>query len=94
MQRFWRALNAHVHLHLCVLDGVVAKGRPGLVFRGTQEYEACAERVPAAVRQWEVGLFEQRGILTKETVAEKIRDWVRVAITSACGRAGRSAGSS
>ena len=27
VHRFGAALNAHVHLHLCVLDGVVAQGR-------------------------------------------------------------------
>ena len=59
VHRFWAALNAHVNLHLCVLDGVVAQGRPGLVFWGSQVYEACVERVhlvgfitePATVRQ-------------------------------------------
>ena len=38
------ALNAHVHLHLCMLDGVVAQG---LAFRGAQVDEACVERVQA-----------------------------------------------
>ncbi len=34
VHRFGATLNAHVHLHLCMLDGVVAQGRQGLVFRG------------------------------------------------------------
>ena len=34
VHRFGATLNAHVHLHLCILDGVVAQGRQGLVFRG------------------------------------------------------------
>jgi len=41
------ALNAHVHLHLCMLDGVVVLGRQGLAFRGAQVDEACVERVQA-----------------------------------------------
>ena len=31
---FGATLNAHVHLHLCMLDGVVAQGRQGLALRG------------------------------------------------------------
>ena len=48
-----------LHMHLCVLDGVVAQGRPGLVFRGAPVDEACAERVQAAVRQ-RVVVFPKR----------------------------------
>ena len=59
-----------LHMHLCVLDGVVAQGRPGLVFRGAPVDEACAERVQVAVRQRVQGLIERRGILSSETVAE------------------------
>ena len=61
-------MNAHVHLHLCMLDGVVAQGRQGLVFGGARVDEACAERAQAAVRQRVLGLFERRGLLSRETV--------------------------
>ncbi len=57
-----------MHLHLCMLDGVVAQGRQGLVFRGARVDEACVERVQAAVRQRVLGLFERRGMLSRETV--------------------------
>ncbi len=57
--RFGATLNAHVHLHLCMLDGVVAQGRQGLVFRRAEVDEACVERVqPAAPR----GVDTQRDI--------------------------------
>ncbi len=59
---------AHVHLHMCMLDGVVAQGRQGLVFRRAEVDEACVERVQAAVRQRVLGLFERRGMLSRETV--------------------------
>ena len=39
--------SAHVHLYLCMMDGVVAPGRHGLAFRGAQVDEACGERVQA-----------------------------------------------
>ena len=58
VHRFGATLNAHVHLHLCILDGVVAQG---LAFRGAQVDEACVERVQARVRQRVLGLFEGRG---------------------------------
>ena len=45
--RLGATLTAHVHLHLCMRDGVVAPGRHGLAFRGTQVDEACVERVQA-----------------------------------------------
>ncbi len=36
---------------LVMLDGVVAQGRQGLVFRRARVDKACVERVQAAVRQ-------------------------------------------
>ncbi len=49
LYRFGATLNAHVHLHLGIRDGVVAQGRQGLVFRGARVDEACVQR--AAVYQ-------------------------------------------
>ena len=40
VHRFGATLNAHVHLHLCMLDGVVAQGRQGLVRRDSMN--ACS----------------------------------------------------
>ena len=94
VHRFGATLNAHVHLHLCMLDGVVAQGRQGLAFRGAQVDEACVRRVQAAVQQRVLGLFERRGLLSSETVGV-MQGWGTVAIVlcmRACGRAGRSAG--
>ena len=42
--RFGATLSAHLLLHLCILDGVVAQG---LAFRGAQVDEACEEQVHA-----------------------------------------------
>ena len=69
VHRFGANLNAHVHLHLCMLDGVVALGRQGRGFRGARVHEACVERVQALVRQRVLGLFERRALLSRETVA-------------------------
>ncbi len=40
--RFGATLNAYVHLHLCMLDGVVAQGRQGLAFRAVRRQRAAA----------------------------------------------------
>ncbi len=69
VHRFGATLNAHVHLHLCMLDGVAPPGRQGLAFRGAQVDEACVERMQALVRKRVLGLFERRGLLSRETVA-------------------------
>ena len=55
------ALNAHVHMHLCALDGVVARGRSGLVFRGAQVDEACVERVQMQSRSRNWSLIRRWG---------------------------------
>ena len=52
MHRFGATLNAHVHLHFCMLDGVVAQGRQGLAFRGAQVDEACVDRALAWCGEW------------------------------------------
>ena len=83
-----------MHLHLCILNGVVAQGRQELVFRRARVDEACVQRVQAAVRQRVLGLFERRRLLSSETVAV-MQKWGTVAIVlcmRACGRVGRAAG--
>ena len=89
VHRFGATLNAHVHLHLCMLDGVVAQGRQGLAFRGAEVDEACVQRVQTAVRQRVLGLFERRGLLSSETVGV-MQGWGHSGGFSV--HAGRSAG--
>ena len=71
-------------------------GRQGLAFRGAQVDEACVERVQGLVRQRVLGLFEGRGLLSRETVAV-MQGWghsggfsvhagVRVATQDSAGR--------
>ena len=94
--RFGATLNADVDLHFCMLDGVVVPGRQGLAFRGAQVDEACVERVQGLVRQRVLGLFERRGLLSRETVVV-MQGWgysggfsvhagVRVAAQDSAGR--------
>ena len=79
-----------------MLDGVVAPGRRGLAFRGAQVDEACVERVQGLVRQRVLGLFERRGLLSRQAVAAmqgwghsggfSVRAGVRVAAQDSAGR--------
>ena len=48
---------------------MVAPWWQGLAFRDAQVDEACVGRVQARVRQRVLGLFERRGLLSRETVA-------------------------
>ena len=47
VHRFGATLNAHVHLHLCILDGVVAQGRQGLVLRGARVTAQAGRKLAA-----------------------------------------------
>ena len=69
----------------------MAPGRQGLAFRGVQVYEACVERVQGLVWQRVLGLFERRGLLSRETVAVmQGRGTVAVFLCMrACGSQGR-----
>ena len=49
---FGATLNAHVDLHFCMLDGVVAPGRQRLAFRGAQVYEACVDQALVWCGEW------------------------------------------
>ncbi len=49
VHRCGATLNTHVHLHLCMLDGVVAQGWQGLACSRAEVDEACVQR--AAVYQ-------------------------------------------
>ena len=87
VHRFGATLNAHVHLYLCMLAGVVVPGRQGLAFRGAQVDDAWAARVQGRVRQRVLGLVERRGLLSREMVAV-MQGWGTVAVflcMRACG---------
>ena len=44
---FGATLNAHKHLHLCMLDGVAAQRRQGLACSRAEVDEACVHRAAA-----------------------------------------------
>lgn len=77
VQRFGASLNPHLHFHTCLVDGVFSAD-------GTVEQESVALRFHEAtalgeaevvglqevVRKRVLALFERRGLLTSEAVAE------------------------
>jgi hypothetical protein len=58
VQRFGSALNAHVHFHCCVIDGVFAVGEDGQVHfaeaaaRTPEDLAAVQQQVRARVLRW------------------------------------------
>ena len=44
VHRCGSTLSAHVHLHLCMLDRVVAQGREGLACSRAEVDDACVQR--------------------------------------------------
>ena len=65
VHRFWAALNRHVHLHCCVIDGVFEGGADGQVqFRPAQALtpEALAA-IAAQVRQRVLRWFARSGLI-------------------------------
>ena len=62
-------LNAYMHLHLCMLDIVIAPGRQGLAFRVAQVNAACVECLLVAVRHRASRLFLPHGLVSRKMVA-------------------------
>ena len=69
IHRFGSALNAHLHFHCCILDGVfesagATAGAAGVVFHATLRLDAAAvHQVQARVRQQVLRAFVRRGLL-------------------------------
>ena len=68
-----RLLNAHLHFHCCILDGVFdsAGTTAGVIFHAALGLEAAAVRqVQARVRQQVLRAFVRRGLLDQSAAAE------------------------
>ena len=76
MERFGSALNRHLHLHCCVTDGLFSQDEDGnLCFHPATELdEDDVAAVQGVVRQRVLRLFERRGVLGSEAVAD-MRAW-------------------
>ena len=79
VHRFGATLNAHVHLHLCMLDGVVAQGRQELVFRGARVDEACVERSTVYRRRRTERSGVGNSVLQRRHVRRSVSNWQTLA---------------
>jgi len=76
IQRFGSALNAHLHFHICVIDGVFSQDAAGeLRFHPASGLEPSdVAAVHGLVRRRVLRLFERAGLLDPEA-AENMREW-------------------
>jgi hypothetical protein len=75
-QRFGSALNAHLHFHICVIDGVFSQGAAGeLRFHpATVLSQSDVAALQSLVRHRVLRLFQRTGLLGPEP-AENMRQW-------------------
>ena len=76
IQRFGSALNAHLHFHICVIDGVFSQGADGaLRFHPAAGLDGAAvAAVAGLVRQRVLRLYERSGRLDAQA-AQTMRQW-------------------
>jgi len=76
IQRFGSALNAHLHFHICVIDGVFSQGAAGeLRFHpATVLSPSDVATVQRLVRHRVLRLFERDGLLSPEAT-DNMREW-------------------
>jgi hypothetical protein len=75
VQRFGASLNAHLHYHTCLVDGVFSAEGDVLRFhQATALGEAEVVALQELVRKRVLALFERRRLLTPEVVAD-MRQW-------------------
>lgn len=73
-QRFGSALNAHLHLHCCVTDGVFSEAGGVLRFHPAHVEEADVQAVQRVIRSRVLRAAVRHGALTAE-VAEELSHW-------------------
>jgi hypothetical protein len=75
IQRFGGALNAHIHFHCCVIDGVFSVTGDGVQFFEASHLNAAAiDAVQRKARQRILKLFARRGLLSAEA-AQLMGEW-------------------
>ena len=74
VHRFGSALNANLHFHCCVIDGLFSAAEAGLRFHPVCLTEAAIARVQQRTRRRVLKLFERRALLPDEA-AELMLGW-------------------
>jgi hypothetical protein len=74
VHRFGSALNAHLHFHCCVIDGVFSAADDGVRFHPAFVTDAALARVQQQNRRRVLKLFQRRELLPPEAV-ETMQAW-------------------
>jgi hypothetical protein len=74
IHRFGAMLNVHLHLHCCVIDGLIESEGEGIGFRPAVVDTETIAQVQRAVRARVLRLFARRGVLSEEA-AEQMGHW-------------------
>ncbi len=75
IHRFGAALNAHLHYHCCIIDGVFAETEEGLeFFQATALTQEAIKNVQERIRTRLLRLFVRKGVLDTEA-AEHMLTW-------------------
>jgi hypothetical protein len=74
IHRFGSALNVHVHLHVCLIEGLIGRTSEDLAFHPVQLDATDIHNVSEAIRGRVLRLFERRGLLSGED-ARGMREW-------------------
>jgi hypothetical protein len=69
VHRFGSALNANLHFHCCVIDGLFSAAEEGLRFHPACLTEAAIARVQQQTRRRVLKLFERCAVLPEEATA-------------------------
>ena len=74
IRRFGSALNAHPHLHLVLIDGVIAAQGDSFSFHPAHLNQSDSKVIREAIRTRVLRLFKRRGLLEEEVI-ENLRAW-------------------
>lgn len=74
VHRFGSALNAHLHFHGCVVDGLFSAGDEAIRFHPAVLTDTAIARVQQRTRRRVLKLFERRSVLS-EDVTELMLGW-------------------
>ncbi|WXG54263.1 MAG: transposase [Candidatus Sedimenticola sp. (ex Thyasira tokunagai)] len=75
IHRFGSSLNAHLHFHSCMMDGLFAQTEEGLQFyEATGLSDEVIQQAQKKIRKRVLRLFVRRGLLTSDD-AEQMQTW-------------------
>jgi hypothetical protein len=74
IHRFGSAPNTHLHIHACLIDGLIGRTSEGLTFHPVRLDEVATTTVSQAIRRRVLSLIERHALLSADA-AEMMRHW-------------------